>query len=548
MTLDQQKALALASARLRMQESPQTAIPRPVDAGMQNIASAFQTPQTRLGAVVQNSAREAVAGFPDMFLNAPTNLYNLGKAAYGTAATAMGHPDLAPDLTEPPDFVRGAFQKRGWIKPQAEPQTTGERYLAAGTTGAVAGAPGGLPGMLVGAGSNIVGQGVSDLTGSNIAGIAANLLTAKAGNMASNYGSKQLALADELRKQKAPLTDTMNEVRNAGYVMPPSMTNPTVYNRIMEGLGGKAATEQDASMANDATTAALVRNQLRAPSSMGITEQSLGQLADERAQIYRDVAALPSLPPKNIGTFTTPDANLPMTGKQPQSPSAALEKLRSVRLDAKDYWREFQKNGSVDARNKYVELSSRAAALEGSIEKAAVAAGHPEMVDQLRAARTDIAQIHDVERALNTDRGEVSAIDLARARDKGVPLSGDLLTAAKMGNAFHKAIKRPEQIGSPGVNNLVSTLAAATGGGIGAAAGNAPGAFLGAALGAVTVPAAQLAMRKLLLSGPYQRKFGTPSYNANLPAQAAANIPFTRADEALLRAYLFSQQQKQGQP
>ncbi len=164
---------------------------------------------------------------------------------------------------------------------------------------------------------------------------------------------------------------------------------------------------------------------------------------------------------------------------------------------------------------------------------------------QLRAARPELAKIHDVERALNTDRCEVSAVDLAHARDRGVPLSGNLLTAAKMGNAYAKAIQAPERVGSPAVNNLVSGISAAGGAGVGAATGGAFGAGAGAAIGAIGVPLTQMAIRKMLLSGAYQRGMGTPNYDANVIGRTASKIPMTTANEALLRAYILSQQRGQ---
>ena len=159
LTLEQKRALALASARLRVQQSSQK---NPVDALPPAQASFGPSPitpgQQRNRDVAGNAAKEAVAGFADMFGNAPTNAYNLGKAVVGTGAAAMGRPDMAPEMTTPPDIMRNTFLKQGWINPQDAPQDTGEKYLSAATQGATAGAPGGIPGMALGAAGNVNGQ------------------------------------------------------------------------------------------------------------------------------------------------------------------------------------------------------------------------------------------------------------------------------------------------------------------------------------------------------------------------------------------------------
>jgi len=68
-----------------------------------------------------NAIPKGAAGFVDSILNTPENLANLGKMAYGTAATALGRPDLAPDVHSPNNFVGNAGRKVGLIREEAEP-------------------------------------------------------------------------------------------------------------------------------------------------------------------------------------------------------------------------------------------------------------------------------------------------------------------------------------------------------------------------------------------------------------------------------------------
>jgi hypothetical protein len=498
--------------------------------------------QQRLRDVVSNAVGEGAAAIPDMFLNAPANTINLGNAAIGTGMAAMGRSDLAPNLMQNPDYARRAFQWMGLIKPQQAPQTPGEGYLAAGASGAAGGSVGGFPGMIVGATSNLIGHGVSEVTGSPALGTLTGMAVPMGANAAANYGNNQMRLAAQLRSQNAPAMDTLTEVRNAGYKIPPSQIKPSLINRIAESFGGKAATQQEASIYNEGPsgiTAELVRQGLQIPPGTGITEGMLSDLSKQRAQPYRDAAALPGLPAQQI--VQNPNTQYPIRymGPTPQLPSEALKDLNKARIDAKDHWREFQRQGSVAARDAYQSASQRAAQLELDLEKAAVAAGRSDLLPALRNARTEIAKIHDVDRAMNTDRGEVSAIDLAKAKERGVPLSGGLLTAAKMGNAYPKAVQRPEIIGSPGVNNLVAGLSSATGAGIGAITGGWPGATAGAAAGAVGVPIAQMLARKLILSSPYQRLMATPNYDAGVISQGASRMATSPHVQALI-SYLMA--------
>ncbi len=498
------------------------------------IPSAQVSPeQARNRSVMLNAGNEAVAGIPDMFLNAPVNAWNLGKAAFGTAATAMGHPDLAPELTQPPNYARRGLEATGFIKPEWAPQTPDERLLAAGTQGAVGGGLGGVGGAALGATSGLLGQRVTEATGNPNWGTAAGMAVYPAANAAAGYGSRQVALADAIRKQKAPMTETLNEVRNAGYVTPPSEVNPGIVNWAMENIGGKAATRQEASVRNEATTNALARKGLGLPADAPLSDPALETLSSQRAQPYRDVAALPSLPSSNPHNFSISGGAVP---------AQVLDELKKTRFDATLHWREFNRAGSVDAYKAAQAADFKAADLEKTLENAADRAGRPDLVERLRGSRTDIAKIHDVSRALNTERGEVSALDLAKALNAGKPLTGELLTIAKMGNAYPKAVQRPQNVGSPDVSNLGTMVGGGAGAAIGALLGGPAEAGMGGMLGTAAIPSARILARKIMMSPGYQRSMATPNYNAGNVSQGLAQLPQTSQEQAALRSYLLAQQ------
>ena len=518
--------------------------------------------QQRARDVSQNAAREAVAGVGDMFLNAPTNAWNLGKAlvgmgrqSAGPAMAALGkEPFPMPELSQAPDVLRGQFEKRGWITPQDAPQTTGERYLSAGTQGATAGAVGGPAGMLLGAAGNLLGQGVSDATGSPMAGLAANLATGPAGNAVRNHGTRAVEAARVKMSQEAPLIEAMKRVRDAGYVIPPGMTNPTIGNRVMESVGGKQALTQDASVRNEDRIAAGARKDAGLPPDAPVTELTLKNRQAAVAQPYEDIRELPGLPPKQYGTFSDPDgppASL-FTGATPPTPAVLLEQWKTANRQAQLEWAAYQRNRLPDQLKAYESEIAKSQQLHSQMEAAALAAGRPDLIPKLQAARQDYAKLSDIIRALNpADVGEVSALKLARAQAANVPLSGELETAAIMGNRFSKAVQDPKTVGTPGAHNLSSMLGGALGGTFGALAGSGAGPVgigaggaLGSAAGAMATPMVKALIRNHLLSKGYQAKHGTPDYSPGSFAQGASTMDNNYLNAAL-RAYLQSQQQGQ---
>lgn len=154
--------------------------------------------------VFSNAAWKGAAGIPDMLLNAPNNLLNLGRAGIGTAATALGRPDLAPDLTPNPDLARRAMQGVGLINPNVVPQGAAQKGIDMLTQGAVGGAltgGGGLARTAIGAGMGALSSGASGATQEATGSPA---LAAIAG-MAAPAGAGKIAAGSNLRPDVALL-------------------------------------------------------------------------------------------------------------------------------------------------------------------------------------------------------------------------------------------------------------------------------------------------------------------------------------------------------
>lgn len=68
-----------------------------------------------------NGIPKGAAGIADTLTNAPENVWNLSKMAFGTAAGMAGRPDLVPTVTAPPERAKNILTKIGLIRPEAEP-------------------------------------------------------------------------------------------------------------------------------------------------------------------------------------------------------------------------------------------------------------------------------------------------------------------------------------------------------------------------------------------------------------------------------------------
>lgn len=314
-----------------------------------------------------------------------------------------------------------------------------------------------------------------------------------------------------------------------GYVVPPTQVEPTLGNRLMEGMAGKLTTAQNASARNQPIT-----NRL-AMKAIGADELTPEALAAVRARANAAYDAL-----GQAGTFT---ADLPFraqlaklgsgskqmqadfpelmrsdvdgllqsfAGKEGFNAQSGIEAIKRLRADARANKLardnpDRQALGSV--QNKI------SGALEDLIDRNLKRSGNDQLLNDYRNARQTLAKVYDVEAALNPMTGTVDAAKLAQILKKGRPLSGELKQAAEFASAFPKAVQTPERMGSlPQTSPLDWTAAL----GIGAATGGSPLA----AAGLVARPLARAAT----LSGPVQRSIvRAPAGRGGQPALSAAD-------------------------
>lgn len=297
------------------------------------------------------------------------------------------------------------------------------------------------------------------------------------------------------------------EARRAGYVFPPSTVNPTIANKTIEAIGGKAATAQDASLANMPTTTNIARQALIDSGADIAPEQELTPqlLAEIRAkaatakanvvsksgaavnldQPYANTIAQVTAPYRQAAQELGPQfGNEPLVGaadaiNKPQiTPSVAMKAITQLRDKAQVAFRQ----GDNTTGGDYKTLATN---LEDAIDRHLTATGNQGAVDAYRSARALQAKTYDVEDALNATTGQVNAGVLKKAPY----LSGPLATIAKAAEIAPKATKEIVDSGSVRNTDVIT-------GGLAAVMGKDPKFLL--------YPFARQAVRAAMLSNTGQ--------------------------------------------
>lgn len=433
------------------------------------------------------------------------------------------------------DIGRGASQLVGAGPSGAE--VSEQRRLdqplmrtAGGVTGNVAGnitalAPLALvPGANTIAGAGALGATMGALqptesTGERLTNMGKGFALSSGTQAVANKGAAALGERAARLEQEAATKAAQNKVRDetlkvgreAGYVVPPSVVNPSTANRVLESVAGKAAVGQSAALKNQTVTDALARRAAGLPEDQALSTQALKGARGAAAGPYKELTAI-----------------------SPQA-AADMEALKQARIESKLNWQYYSRSGAPDAYKAAKQADATAAQLETSLENAATSIGRSDLVPAMREARIKIAKIHDVEKAVNVGTGGVDASVIGRMMDKGAPLTGELGTIGRFQQAFPSYMREGSGIPTPQVSKTAALVSALMGGG-GAAAIGPAGA--GAAAVPFVVPPAALATA---LSKPYQNLMGNPKYPKGALTQAAADaLPPDRA-ALLARALLAGQ-------
>ena len=491
------------------------------------------------------------------------------QAKYGpTAGMGAGERFLAGAGKAFTDIGRGAGQLMGLTSTE-DVQASRERdvplmqskaALAGNITGGIAAA---APAMLIPGAGTVAGAAAiggaygalqpTTLTKERLANVGIGAATGGAaqaiGNKVSGYVGQRIAnrvaRAETARAQNVVRDTTLADARRAGYVVPPSTTNPTVFNRWAESISGKAQTQQAAAFRNQHVTSRLIRSDLGLPQNTPLTRETLQGVRQQAGQAYRamkaagevvadddyldDLARLTQSVDEIAKDF--PDANLG-AGKEINDLVDSLMRDKFQVSSAVEYTKKLRAASTANYANRAdptrLALATAQRDASGALEDMVIrhlnATGKGNLAKQFDDARRLIAKTYSVEGALNESTGMINTAALARELKRGKPLTGGIELAARVGQAFPKAAAEVRD--SPGVSAVDAIIAS-----LGAVAIDPTVA---------TLPLARYGARAGILSRGYQAAMGTPSYtpgvgvlkgiqagaqNAALPAIVVAQYP-----------------------
>lgn len=370
--------------------------------------------------------------------------------------------------------------------------------------------------------SDAAGAKTAEKTGSPAAGAGVNTamqaLPLVLGRVATGEAvAASAAKANALRLKNAPADTAVATAKDAGYVLPPTQANPSIWNKIVEGFGGKIKTAQDASLKNQAVTNSLVRQGLGLAEDAPLNAQTLATARKQAGQAYENVRGAGTVTADSVYLKDLDSIAAPFERAAKDFPDAArtdiLDAVKAARRDS------FDASSAVDQisilRDK-ADTAYRASdkklgkaykdiadSMEEQVGRHLEGSGYPmDALQQFRDARATIAKTYTVQKHLKQD-GSVDAVGLANDLKRGKPLSGEIKTAAEFGSNFPKAAKTPEKIGGVPMSPLdhafsLSSIAGAV------ATGHPMLALAGLA------PYARPLARKLMTSEGYQNTFVKP--------------------------------------
>jgi hypothetical protein len=303
-----------------------------------------------------------------------------------------------------------------------------------------------------------------------------------------------------------------------GATLPPTQVNPSLLNRLLEGVSGKQQTGQLASIKNQEVVNAQARKALNLPEDTVITPQVLQDYRNLKGQAYDALKSnntyyadkqfitdinkrTADLQKLSNTTDVTAELRVLNGLKQMNFDGVGLvEQMKRLRYDGE------ANLASVDPANRSLGQAQKFAAkqLEDLAERNLNNFSQPDVMKNFKQARQDIAKSYTIEKSLNAVTGDVSGAKLGQRAAQGKIVPSELQALADAAAAYPTAFQNTSRIGSvPGISPLDVGAA-----GIAAASSGSP-SMLGTVLG-------RPAVRAGITSPMYQRNM-LPSSQPQMP-------------------------------
>lgn len=425
--LEKQKAIAIAEAEVA--------------------ANKEANPPPSWGSVLGMAPVKAAVGFADQVINTPENLYELGQVAYGTGATMLGRPDLAPEVNPTPSRLTNFMEEQNFF-PNMENATPEQKVTDIAIQGATLGLASPASGLRqlatnvsIAMLSSAAGEKTAQVTGSPLAGLAVSVGTG-AGASAIPGLQSQKRIMEATNKYR---NETLKAAQNKGYVV-------VTEDRIAD-FADRPKLIQMADEVNQTITNNIAKEAVGLPRNASITPDGLRGI---RQIAYQNgYLPLKKMGPVIADTDYMDDLNRiennysgiagTFSKDVPKKLRTLVDNYRVANMDAGDIIdkvKQLRHEASMRI-NSDKPLAQQigwaqkeiANAMENVLERQANFNGLPSnMIDAYKAARKQIAVTHVVEDAMQKGSGDIDINKLARAFQKGDYMDGDLEIAASFGN------------------------------------------------------------------------------------------------------------------
>lgn len=375
------------------------------------------------------------------------------------------------------------------------------------------------------------------------AGLSAGMTVA--GNAISGAVTSKEAELAKRRVEEEIKRETTRDGLKAGFSVPPANANPTIKNKTLQGMAGKAATEQQTSIQNAPVRNRLILEDIGMNPAAPVNKEDLfkhmkviGQSYDrvknlgdltvtsqfnrEMLDLKRSAATIENSFPGVVDTSSIQLADKLMRPNGSRVPAEALVELAK---DLKFTGNLNKYNTAAGGKPDPAKVSLGRAqlkaveAIENLLDKNLRGRGDTTTLNEFRKARVLYAKTGLAVKALNDATGDFSAGPYLKAYKKGDPLTGNSELVGRFAAGYPKA-NQDITFASPGI----SPLDVAVGSGVSAVSGDMRG--LAMVVGRPTV-------RKWITSPGYQARNTTPDYQLGAGLSALRGVSGPRGQAGL---------------
>lgn len=283
---------------------------------------------------------------------------------------------------------------------------------------------------------------------------------------------------------------------------------------FISSVGGKAALQQQASKYNQLAWQELGRETIGLKGALPIAKKlSNGQwsvkglMDDYRVANYEPYETIKDISQqaKDMGktVFTAPGGHeLAVQMDTPQGrdillkAAADVDALKNARVKSQALYEQL-KNNKPEAYAPWQAARQEVETLSDRIDAAAKSVGDDKLLARLAQARKNIAQSYALQNSVNPSSGLLDPAALGGQLLDGVPLTDNLKKIADFANNFHREAVESSRVPAPGVNNLTAKTT------LGMASQNTPPGYVAAFLDTFGPKQA----RKIVLSNWAQDSF-----------------------------------------